>query len=320
MAWRLSILILGIGLALPVAAEGQSTGSAELAPASKAIPPDAIALSAEFDGAIDDRVGMAYFCRGKAAFTAAPTSERPDNQALLLTLDPTKPTPDGRCEENSAATERAELTEPDDLRLPLGTELWYSFRFMVPAHMKGKFAGRRLVIAQLKQHPDTCPLHPDPFGVSSFQEGNPIVSVRMIEDEVGAVMGLQLAVSSENVRKISVGQLMRHRDLFLDRWHDVLLHVKVVPRAECACAGAQPTDVGFVEGWLDGQPFTGGRYGMVDETGAPDVAEPFGYASLSGCTYFKYGIYRDRQEEPWTIAFDRFRRGMTREEVEIPVP
>ena len=40
---------------------------------------------------------------------------------------------------------------------------------MVPAAMKGKFSGQRLVIAQLKQHPDTCPLHSEPFGLSAAQ-------------------------------------------------------------------------------------------------------------------------------------------------------
>ncbi len=182
--------------------------------------------------------------------------------------------------------------------------------------MKGKFAGQRLVLAQLKQHPETCPLHSEPFGLSAASEGNPTVSFRLIEDELGDVIGLQLAVSSDQVRKISVGQLMRHRGRFLDRWHEVLLHVKVLPRAESRLP--QPTDVGYVEGWLDRQPFIKGRYGMVDETGEPDMAEPFGYTGLVGCTYFKYGIYRDSQPDPWSIAFDRFRRGATRQAVESP--
>lgn len=277
-------------------------------------------LSAEFDGAIDDGVGLAYFCKGKADFIAAPTEDRPDNKALLLTLDPTGTTSQGRCEAEGASTERTELTEPDALRLPLGTETWYAFRFLIPAQMKGKFTGQRVVLAQLKQHPETCPLAPEPFGVSAAAEGNPTVSLRLIEDGIGDVIGLQLAVSSEHVRKIVVGQLMRHRDPFLDRWHDVVLHVKLVPQAECACTASDSDDVGFIEGWLDGQPFVSGRYGMLDDGVTLDPAEPFGYVGLAGCTYFKYGIYRDRQAEPWTIGFDRFRRGATRDEVESPTP
>jgi hypothetical protein len=127
-------------------------------------------------------------------------------------------------------------------------------------------------------------------------------------------MGLQLAVSGDHVRKVAVGQLMRHRNPFLDRWHEVVLHVKVMLPSE------RPDDVGFVEGWLDGQPFANGLYGVLDGKGTVDTAEPFGYAGLVGCTYFKYGIYRDRQAEPWSIAFDHFRRGATRDSVEIPVP
>ncbi|HET6157118.1 MAG TPA: heparin lyase I family protein [Dongiaceae bacterium] len=271
-------------------------------------------LSADFEGALDQSVNTAYFCKGVAKFISASTSDRPDNQALLLTLDPRKTTSVGRCEPDNASTERTELAEPDDLRLPLGTEIWYGLRFMIPAAMKGKLAGQRVVIAQLKQHPDTCPLGPKPLGFAAQAGMNPTVSLRVIEDEVGDVMGLQLAVSGDNVRKVAVGQLMRHRRPFLDRWHEVLLHVKVMPRS------GRSEDLGFVEGWLDGQPFANGLYGILDGKGTVDTEEPFGYAGLVGCTYFKYGIYRDRQAEPWSIAFDRFRRGATRESVEIPVP
>jgi hypothetical protein len=307
------ILVLGLMLCLPVTAMAQSASSVEAGSASRAIPPEAIDLSAQFEGLLDRSVNTAYFCKGIAHFMAAPTAGNPGNKALWLTLDPSKSSAVGRCEAPNARTERTELAGPDELRLPLGTEVWYGFRFMIPAAMKGKFAGQRVVLAQLKQHTDTCPLHEEPFGLSAASEGNPTVSFRLIEDDVGDVIGLQLAVSSDDVRKISVGQLMRHRGSFFDRWHDVLLHAKIVPRG----AAVQPADVGFVEGWLDGHPFIRGRYGMVDETGEPDLAEPFGYTGLVGCTYFKYGIYRDAQPEPWTIAFDDFRRGATRKAVEI---
>ncbi len=313
MALRLSVLSVCISVCFSMVAAAQSAAPAEPAAATKALAPDALALSADFEGAIDESVGAAYFCKGKAAFIAAPTTDRPDNKALLLTLDPGKPGSIGRCEPANARTERTELTEPDAMRLPLGTEVWYSFRFLIPAAMKGKFGGKRLVLAQLKQHPETCPLGPEPVGLPAHAEGNPTVSLRVIEDEIGDVMGLQLAVSGDAARKISVGQLMRHRDQFLDRWHEVVLHANVMPQT-------QPDNVGFVEGWLDGQPFANGVYGMLDGKGTVDRAEPFGYAGLVGCTYFKYGIYRDRQAEPWSIAFDRFRRGASRKEVETPTP
>jgi len=306
---------LCIGLCLAAAANPQSIVAAETKPSSNRVPPEAMSLSADFEGALDPSVNTAYLCKGVVKFIAAPTTDRPDNEALLLTLDPTKPSAIGRCEPNNAPSERAELAEPDDLRLPLGTEVWYGFQFLIPAAMKGKFAGQRVVIAQLKQHPNTCPLGPQPFGLATASvASNPTISLRIIEDAVGDVMGLQLAVAGDHVRKIPVGQLMRHRDSFLDRWHEVLLHAKVMPQDE------RPDDAGFVEGWLDGQPFADGLYGVLDGKGTADPAEPFGYAGLVGCTYFKYGIYRDRQAEPWTIGFDRFRRGATRAEVEIPVP
>ena len=314
MFLRFSSLILCIGLCLPAASHGQSTTTAEIQPQITRVPPEAMALSAEFEGSLDPSVNSAYFCKGVAKFVPAPTTERPGNEALLLTLDPTKSSAVGRCEPSNASTERTELAEPDELRLPLGTEAWYGFRFMIPAAMKGKLAGQRLVIAQLKQHPETCPLGPKPSGLPADAGGNPTISLRVIEDATGDVMGLQLAVAGDQARKVSVGQLMRHRDLFLDRWHEVLLHAKVMPPE-----GNRPGNSGFVEGWLDGQPFANGLYGVMDGKGTADPSEPFGYAGLVGCTYFKYGIYRDRQPEPWSIAFDGFRRGASRKAVEIPL-
>jgi len=308
---RIPALAVCIGLLLPSMALAQSGGAVDAAGATKvAIPPDFISLSAEFDGVLDRSVNTAYFCKGVARFIPASTSGRVNDKALLLTLDPGKSTSVGRCDPNGAPTERTELAEPDSARLPLGTEVWYGFRFMIPSAMKGKFAGERLVIAQLKQHPKACPLGPTPVGLPASAHGNPTVSVRLIEDDVGDVMGLQLAVSGDKARKVSVGQLMRRRDGFLDRWHEVLLHVKVMPQ------GNRPNEPSFVEGWLDGRPFSNGRYGVLDGSGVVDETEQFGYAGLVGCTYFKYGIYRDSQAEPWTIAFDRFRRGATRSSVE----
>ncbi|HEV8390314.1 MAG TPA: heparin lyase I family protein [Dongiaceae bacterium] len=308
-------LILCIALCLPAVASAQSTTTAESKPTYKKVVADEIALSAEFEGAFDRSVNVAYFCKGVAKFVPAPTSDRPDNEAVLLTLDPTKTSAVGRCEPSNAPTERAELAEPDELRLPLGTEVWYGFRFMIPASMKGRLAGERVVIAQLKQHPNTCPLGPQPFGPAAEARGNPTISVRIIEDDPHDAMGLQLAVAGDYAPKVSVGQLMYDRDGFLARWHQVVLHAKVTPREE-----RHPDNAGFVEGWLDGQPFASDLYGMMDGKGTADPAEPFGYAGLVGCTYFKYGIYRDSRAEPWSLVFDHFRRGATRKSVEIPQP
>lgn len=315
MASRLLGGLSWIGLCLASVALAQATSSAETNPVTAKVPADKVALSADFEGAIDPSVNTAYFCKGVARFIFVPTADNPNNRALLLTLDPTKASAVGRCDPANAPAERTELAEPDELRLPLGTEVWYSFRFMIPAAMKGKFVGDRAVIAQLKQSPNTCPLGPRPSGTAAAAEGNPTISLRVIEDRAGGFMGLQLAVSGDGAPKLSVGRLMRQHDLFLDRWHDVLLHVKVAPRV-----GKAPGDPGFVEGWMDGQPFAQGLYGVLDGKGTVDKREPFGYAGLVGCTYFKYGIYRDRQAERWIVAFDRFRRGATRESVEAPVP
>jgi hypothetical protein len=304
-----------IGLCWALVVLAQATTSAETNTVAAKVPADKIALSADFEGALDPSVSSAYFCKGVARFIFVPTAGNPSNRALLLTLDPTKATAVGRCDPANAPAERTELAEPDEARLPLGTEVWYSFRFMIPGMMKGKFVGDRAVIAQLKQSPNTCPLGPQPFGLAAAAEGNPTISLRVIEDRAGDSMGLQLAVSGDGAPKLSVGRIMRQRDLFLDHWHDVVLHAMIAPSA-----GKTPSDPSFVEGWLDGQPFARGLYGVLDGKGTADKREPFGYAGLVGCTYFKYGIYRDRQAERWIIGFDRFRRGATRESVETPLP
>lgn len=312
MTWRLSILLLCIGVSSAGTALAQST---EISTASRAIPPETITLSADFEGVLDPSVNISYFCKGVARFITVPTADNPKNRALLLALDPTKASAVGRCDPTNAPAERTELAEPDELRLPLGTEVWYSFRFMIPAAMKGKFVGDRAVLAQLKQSPRTCPLGPQPFGIAGDAEGNPTVSLRVIEERASGFMGLQLAVSGDGAPKLTVGRLLHPRDLFLDHWHDVLLHMKVAPQV-----GSAPSDPGFVEGWLDGEPFSHDLYGVLDSEGTANKKEPFGYAGLVGCTYFKYGIYRDRQAERWIVAFDRFRRGATRQAVESPPP
>ena len=310
MGLRLSVLMLCIGSFASGVALAQST---EPISAAKVIPADKIALSADFEGALDPSINAAYICKGVARFITAPTADNPKNRALLLALDPTKASAVGRCDPPNAPAERTELAEPDELRLPLGTEVWYSFRFMIPAAMKGKFVGDRAVLAQLKQSPNTCPLGPQPFGTAGAAQGNPTISLRVVEERGDGFMGLQLAVSGDGAPKLTVGRLLRPRDQFLDHWHDVLLHAKVAPGG-----GNTSSDPGFVEGWLDGQPFAPGLYGVVDGKGTVNRKEPFGYAGLVGCTYFKYGIYRDRQAERWIVAFDRFRRGATRQSVESP--
>jgi len=310
VASRLFILLLCIGVCSGGTAMAQST---EISTAAKAIPPETIALSADFEGVLDPSINAAYLCKGVVRFISAPTTDNPKNMALLLALDPTKASAVGRCDPSNAPAERTELAEPDEVRLPLGTEVWYSFRFMIPAAMKGKFVGDRAVLAQLKQSPRTCPLGPEPFGAAGAAEGNPTISLRVIEEKGAGFMGLQLAVSGDGAPKLTVGRLLHPRDQFLDHWHDVLLHVRIVPQP-----GSASGDPGFVEGWLDGQRFSPDLYGVLDGKGTVNKKQPFGYAGLVGCTYFKYGIYRDRQAERWIVAFDRFRRGATRESVEAP--
>jgi hypothetical protein len=59
VALRLSVLLVSIGVCFSMVAAAQSATPAEPAAATKALAPDALALSADFEGAIDESVGTA---------------------------------------------------------------------------------------------------------------------------------------------------------------------------------------------------------------------------------------------------------------------
>lgn len=203
---------------------------------------------------------------------------------------------------------RGELGEPRALQLPLGTEVWYAIQFRVPASIKSMIRDRRLVIMQIKHRKENCRGHV-PFARSETEGDNPILSVRLKEDPVSGIVGIELAASSENVTKIPFGLAMRDPSDFFDRWHELKLQMKVVPRLEGKPPGAE---YGFAMGWLDGHKLAKRPFGEEDGKGAR--YEAFGYPAYSnGCTALKFGVYRDADEGAgmWTVDFARYRRAST---------
>jgi hypothetical protein len=177
-----------------------------------------LAVAGEFEGNWDPVFTDKYRCDGEFSYV----TDSPGNQALKLV----HPTTARKCEHL-----RVEVAEANSQRVLLRTEVWYSFRFKVPAEMRGRIQDRRLVNAQLKQHKQSCPL----AGTSTtlaLADGNPIISVRLSEDATSGIVGISLNASSNYVGKIPFGMLMRLPSDFYDRWHAPILHTKVVPRLE----------------------------------------------------------------------------------------
>lgn len=248
----------------------------------------------DFEGTMGPVLGNDYRCDG--TFDYVPSDAEPGTQALRIQLPFS---PESKCGTLAGDTIRSEAAETKAERVPLGEDDWYSFKFKLPAGMKGKIGNHRFVVAQLKQHESGCQRSPHGMELFELKDGNPTLSVRIAEDLKGGVVGVSLSVSTVYLTKVQTGVVMRQSDAFFDAWHTLKLHARFVPRAEGAPVPQEP---GAIEGWLDGQRF-GDVYGTTS-------GEPYGYPTKKGCTYFKFGIYADVPEgETWTVLIDRFRRG-----------
>jgi hypothetical protein len=243
-------------------------------------------ISSEFSGSLGPDLSDYYRCVSKFDFPKVPDMDDPNNQALRITL-PIMPDPD----EQPECEHRGEVTEANKHLLRPGQDVRYSFRFRFDNSMKGKIGRRRLVMAQLKQREQGCAL-PRIFAVES--RVNPTISVRVFEELESNVVAVQLAVSWVDVIKIPVGHVLMRSEEFFGAWHTLEIHTKAIPQ------GPKP-EGGFVEGSVDGRRFNNSKYGKLPR-------EPYGYPKFSGCNYFKFGLYADNENSPWTIYIDRFRR------------
>jgi hypothetical protein len=110
------------------------------------VPPAALRIGSDFEGALGDNLTDSYQCQGQFTFVPIATPENPKNQALSITLDPKA----GRAPAGTCESLRGEVAEKADVRLPLQTEVWYSLRFLIPSEIKGKIRNKRFVLAQLQ--------------------------------------------------------------------------------------------------------------------------------------------------------------------------
>lgn len=86
--------------------------------------------------------------------------------------------------------------------------------------------------------------------------------------------------------------LFKTADLPLGKWNDLIYQVKWSWRKD-----------GLVRAWLNGNQIA-------------DYKGPVGYNDKQG-PYFKFGIYRDDVPETYVVYFDEYRRGRSRDDVEL---
>lgn len=188
-------------------------------------------------------------------------------------------------------TERAELWEPANRRLPFGTEVWYGFSMRVDGTVEPDDR-RRLVIGQWKQAGGKSPFVAQRFGNRNFhitfqQDGPGGAECRVLlayqnepapqPDSIDQTTG-QPCRSGVTVQRF--GPLPSP----FGAWTDLVYHVK----------GSAGTD-GVLEVWANGAL-------VARATGR------IGYAE-GGKQYFKFGPYRDRAPYATAAAIDSFARG-----------
>ncbi len=307
--------ILGLGAAAAVASPAAADPKACLTMTASDIA-SAIRFTEDFDGAINTGVWNAVkFHADRASFVTAPV--RSGSESLRAEVG------GGYGFEPASAagpsTERNELRERDDRRLPMETEIWYGFSFLVPADMAP--IDRRLVLAQIKQR-----LIPTAFTTASEydpeRDDKPVIAIRLAQSgttdlSVNISVEKQPAerrvdILSAAVQKSTPGEA---------KWIDIVWRFKLSPRWD----GAPPANLpallpgadkppaykgdGYVEAWL----FQSGRFlthAFYDG--------PFGYPNRVSCPEFKLGPYRDTGDRTWTIYFDAVRRGTSFADVAPP--
>lgn len=207
-------------------------------------------------------------------------------------LDPGQPyTPDG--------TERAEVWERQQDRLPFGTDVWYGFSMYIGGTVSPT-DGNRLVIGQWKEAGGSSPILAQRFKNRTFfvtieqDSDTPDVSCRILvayQNEPPP-----MADSSGPDDKPCMKDLTLERFDYLpnpfDTWTDMVYHLRPSPEGK-----------GIVE------VFAGGKL-IARATGRIGYANP-----PLPIQYFKFGPYRDPATYTTTAYLDAFRRGSSYEEV-----
>jgi hypothetical protein len=248
------------------------------------------------DGLIDRHWSLKHIATGSYAYSRKIVKE--GDQALLITVRHGDQQAEGATEDR--CSERAELMEPAYAFPSIGPDLWYGFALYLPANLPP--IDRRLILAQIKQ-PSTGVVPPsDPTASAGYKSGNPVVALRLrqIKDAAGTDL-LCFSVTPGNdgeTHKQHIAIVQLKRADAVGRWHNIVLHTKIVPLDPVKSR---------LDWWFDDRK-------VPRLAGIPQQIA-IGYAQAQPTSYFKIGPYRDQAkpgtvevDAPWTFGIDAFKR------------
>jgi hypothetical protein len=255
------------------------------------------ALDDDFeDGALERHWSLKHIAPNSHAYTSKIAKQ--GRQALLITVHHGDKQSEGA--EADRCSERAELMEPAYAILGIGPDLWYGFALYLPNDLPP--IDRRLILAQIKQPSAGIIPTTNAAATPGYKSGNPVVALRLREITTASgedLLCFSVTPGNDGVahkQHIAIVQL-RHDDA-VGRWHNIVLHAKIVPQ------DALKSRLDF---WFDDQKVPR----------QPDMQGPvaIGYAQAEPTSYFKIGPYRDQAkpgsteiDAPWTFGLDAFKR------------
>jgi hypothetical protein len=295
-----------ITAALGLCASLLCAAAAEAGPCAP-VPPEAVSVTyaTQSDSALEDDFedhllsrhwSLKHILTQSYAYTDKIVRE--GHQALLLTVHRGDKEAEGA--ESDRCSERAELMEPSYAILGIGPDLWYGFALYLPADLPP--IDRRLILAQIKQ-PSAGIIPPSHEAATpGYKSGNPVVALRLREIKSAAGDNLLcFSVTPGNdgeAHKQHIAIVELRREDAVGRWHNIVLHAKIMPKDPVKSR---------LDFWFDDQPVPR----------QPDMQGPIaiGYAQAQPTSYFKIGPYRDQAlpntvevDKPWTFGLDAFKR------------
>lgn len=269
-------------------------------------PPEVLAFSYSTQSAVqqqddfeDGLLNRHWSLRHIAATSYAYTGKivKHGKQAILLTVHHGDEQATGG--EDDRCSERAELMEPDYAIPGLGSDLWYGFALYLPDDLPR--IDRRLVLAQIKQPSNGIVPPNDPTASPGYRSGNPVLALRLREIKSGAgddLLCFSITPGNDgNTHKQHIAIVELVRSDAVGRWHNIVLHAKIMP------GNAEKSRSDW---WFDDQPVP--RLPNMPET-------VIGYIQAEPTSYFKIGPYRDQADPKrgevdadWTFGFDEFKR------------
>jgi hypothetical protein len=250
------------------------------------------------DSKLDRHWSLKHILPGSHAYTQNTVEQ--GRQALLLTVHHGDEQATGA--EDDRCSERAELMEPGYAILGIGPDLWYGFALYLPQDLPP--IDRRLILAQIKQ-PSAGIIPPSHAAATpGYRSGNPVVALRL--REIKSASGEDLlcfSVTPGNdgeTHKQHIAIVELRRGDAVGRWHNIVLHAKIMPHDPVKSR---------LDFWFDDQAVPR----------RPDMQKPIaiGYAQAEPTSYFKIGPYRDQAkpgslevDKPWTFGLDAFKRAL----------